>query len=215
VVETAKQSFACRLPLIGRHNVYNALAAIGAALVLGIPVVHIQAALNSLPPVPGRLEAIHRGQGFGVYVDYAHTDDALQNVLSTLREITRGRVLLVFGCGGARDVTKRPKMGRVAAALADYTIITSDNPRREPPAEIAAQIERGFVAVRNDQYHVELERRRAIDEIIRLARPGDTVLIAGKGHETYQEFSDTVVPFDDRLYAAETLELLVNKTGRN
>jgi UDP-N-acetylmuramoyl-L-alanyl-D-glutamate--2,6-diaminopimelate ligase len=215
LVETADKSFACRLPLIGRHNVYNALAAIGAALVLGIPVRHIQAALNSLPPVPGRLEAIHRGQPFGVYVDYAHTDDALQNVLTTLREITRGRVLLVFGCGGARDVTKRPKMGRVAGRLADYTIITSDNPRREPPAEIAAQIERGLVAVRNDQYHVELERRRAIDEAIRMAQPGDTVLIAGKGHETYQEFSDTVVPFDDRLYAAETLELLGHKTGRS
>ena len=178
-------------------------------------MLQIQAALNALPPVPGRLEAILRGQAFGVYVDYAHTDDALQNVITTLREITQGRVLVVFGCGGARDVTKRPKMGRVAARLADYTIITSDNPRREPPAEIASQIERGFVAVRSDQYHVQLERRRAIDEIIRMAKPGDTVLIAGKGHETYQEFSDTVVPFDDRLYAAETLDLLGHQSGRS
>lgn len=208
VVETGGQSFACRLPLIGRHNVYNALAAIGAALALELPIPHIQAALNAMPPVPGRLEAISRGQTFGVYVDYAHTDDALQNVLTTVREITRGRVLLVFGCGGARDVSKRPKMGRVAARMADYTIITSDNPRREPPADIAAQIEEGYRTVRNDQFEVELERRRAIDRIIRLAQPGDTVLIAGKGHETYQEFSDTVVPFDDRAYAAETLELL-------
>lgn len=206
VVQTSDRTFACRLPLIGRHNVYNALAAIGAALALGLPIPQIQAALNALAPVPGRLEAIRKGQPFGVYVDYAHTDDALQNVLTTLREITPGRLLLTFGCGGARDVTKRPKMGRVAAKLADYVILTSDNPRRESPADIAAQIEQGFRNVRQTDYHIELERRRAIQEIIHMAKPGDTVLIAGKGHETYQEFSDTVVPFDDRIYAAETIE---------
>ncbi len=208
VVETGKQSFACRLPLIGRHNVYNALAAVGAGLALELPVPHIQAALNAMPAVPGRLEAIRNGQGFGVYVDYAHTDDALQNVLTTLREVTRGKLLLLFGCGGARDVTKRPKMGRVAARLADFTLITSDNPRRESPAEIAAQIEVGFRSVKESDYRVELERRRAIDQIIRMAKPDDTVVIAGKGHETYQEFNDTVVPFDDRAYASEALESL-------
>ena len=207
-VETSRHTFACRLPLIGRHNVYNALAAIGAGLALEIPIPKIQSALNALPPVPGRLEAIRCTQPFGVFVDYAHTDDALLNVLKTLREITEGRVLLTFGCGGGRDTSKRARMGRVAAQLADYTLITTDNPRRESPAEIAAQVESGYRSVRSDSYHIELERRRAIDELVRMAQPGDTVLIAGKGHETYQEFNDTVVPFDDRVHASETLEQL-------
>jgi UDP-N-acetylmuramoyl-L-alanyl-D-glutamate--2,6-diaminopimelate ligase len=112
----------------------------------------------------------------------------------------------LFGCGGNRDAGKRPKMGKVAAELADFTIITSDNPRRESPEKIAAAIEGGFRSVRPDGYRVELDRRRAIDEIIRTAEAGDTVLLAGKGHETYQEFEDTVIPFDDRVHAHETLE---------
>jgi UDP-N-acetylmuramyl-tripeptide synthetase len=208
VVETPQEKFPCRLPLIGRHNVYNALAAVGAGLLLKVGLSPIQAALNSIKPVPGRLETIALGQPFGVFVDYAHTDDALRNVLTTLREITSGRLLLAFGCGGNRDAGKRPKMGKVAATLANFTIITSDNPRRESPEKIAAAIEEGFSNVRPDAYRVELDRKRAIDEILRLARSGDTVLIAGKGHETYQEFEDTVVPFDDRVYARETLETL-------
>ena len=141
-------------------------------------------------------------------MDYAHTDDALRNVLLTLREIAPGRLLLAFGCGGSRDVGKREKMGAAAAELADVTVITSDNPRTESPAAIAAQIEAGFRSVRSEGCRVELDRRRAIDELIRQARPGDLVLLAGKGHETYQEFEDTVVPFDDRIYARETLETL-------
>ena len=112
------------------------------------------------------------------------------------------------GCGGNRDPGKRPKMGIVAATLANFTIITSDNPRRESPEKIAAAVEEGFRTVRLDGFRVELDRRRAIDEILRSANPGDTVLIAGKGHETYQEFEDTVIPFDDRIYARETLETL-------
>jgi UDP-N-acetylmuramoyl-L-alanyl-D-glutamate--2,6-diaminopimelate ligase len=208
VVETPQEKFPCRLPLIGRHNVYNALAAVGAGLLLKVGLPPIQAALNSIKPVPGRLETIALGQPFGVFVDYAHTDDALRNVLTTLREITSGRLLLAFGCGGNRDAGKRPKMGIVAATLADFTILTSDNPRRESPEKIAAAVEEGFRNVRPDAYRVELDRKRAIDEILRLARSGDTVLIAGKGHETYQEFEDTVVPFDDRVYARETLETL-------
>jgi len=208
VIETPQEKFPCRLPLIGRHNVYNALAAVGAGLLLKVGLPPIQAALNSVKTVPGRLEAITLGQPFGVFVDYAHTDDALRNVLTTLREITSGRLLLAFGCGGSRDAGKRPKMGKVAATLASFTIITSDNPRREPPEKIAAEVEAGFRAVRRDGFKVELDRRRAIDEILRSANPGDTVLIAGKGHETYQEFEDTVIPFDDRIYARETLETL-------
>jgi UDP-N-acetylmuramoyl-L-alanyl-D-glutamate--2,6-diaminopimelate ligase len=207
-VETAEKSFVCKLPLIGRHNIYNALAATGASLALGIEPRKIQSALAGMAPVPGRLESVSRGQKFTVFVDYAHTDDALHNVLTTLREVTKGRLLLLFGCGGNRDAGKRPKMGRVAAEFADYTIITSDNPRNEQPEKIAAQIEEGFRAVKPRDYSVELDRKRAIGEIISLARPGDTVLLAGKGHETYQEFEDTVVPFDDRVYASEALENL-------
>lgn len=205
-VETPEKTFPVRLPLIGRHNIYNALAALGAGLALKIETATLQKALAAMQTVPGRLEAIALGQPFGVFVDYAHTDDALRNVLATLREITPGRLLLVFGCGGSRDAGKRPKMGRVAAELADFTLITSDNPRKESPEKIAGQIEEGFRAARADGYRVELDRRRAIDEIVREAKPGDMVLIAGKGHETYQEFEDTVVPFDDRVHATEALE---------
>lgn len=206
--ETPAGRFAVTMPLIGRHNIYNALAAIGAGLALRVPIAKIQAALRTLPSVPGRLERVSAGQPFSVFVDYAHTDDALQHVLRTVREITPGRVLLAFGCGGARDTDKRAKMGKVAALLADHTIITSDNPRRESSASIAAQIESGFRSIRLDQFSVELDRAQAIRQLLRLAQPGDTVLIAGKGHEAYQEFEDTVVPFDDRVHAQEALEEL-------
>jgi UDP-N-acetylmuramyl tripeptide synthase len=151
---------------------------------------------------------VSAGQPFGVFVDYAHTDDALKNVLSTLREITKGRVLVAFGCGGNRDAGKRAKMGRIAAEMADFTLITSDNPRKEDPAKIAAQVEEGYQSVRSDAYELELDRARAIRRIIARAQPGDSVLLAGKGHETYQEFEDTVVPFDDRVHAQEALETL-------
>jgi UDP-N-acetylmuramoyl-L-alanyl-D-glutamate--2,6-diaminopimelate ligase len=208
VVHAPGHQMSCRFPMIGRHNVYNALAATGAGLALGVGLAAIKSGLAKMEPVPGRLEVVPEAEAFGVYVDYAHTDDALSNVLRTVREITEGRVLLLFGCGGSRDRGKRAKMGRVAAELADYTIITSDNPRKESPAAIAAMIEEGFRTARQTDYHVELDRRRAIDEIIRLAHPGDSVLIAGKGHETYQEFEDTVIPFDDRIFARESLEQL-------
>jgi UDP-N-acetylmuramoyl-L-alanyl-D-glutamate--2,6-diaminopimelate ligase len=207
-VDTPQGSFACTMPLIGRHNVYNALAAIGTALALEVPLETLRTALAEAPPVPGRLQSIARGQPFGVYVDYAHTDDALRNVLTTLREMTPGRLLLTFGCGGNRDAGKRPKMGAVAAELADHTLITSDNPRHESAETIAAQIEAGYRAARADGCAVELDRRRAIHEIIRMAGKGDTVLVAGKGHETYQEFEDTVIPFDDAVFARETLQSL-------
>src|SRR6266540_3861004 len=177
IVEAPERKFALRLPLLGRHNIYNALAAVGACLALKVDVVKIQAALNKMAAVPGRLERVDCGQPFGVLVDYAHTDDALRNVLTTLRELTKGRLLLAFGCGGNRD-----------------------------PGKIAAQIEEGFLAVRAEACAIELDRRRAIQQIIGKAEPGDIVLIAGKGHETYQEFDDTVVPFDDRVHAHEALE---------
>ena len=207
-VELPGRQLSCQLPLIGRHNIYNALAAIGAAVALDIDLSVIGKALNSVEPVPGRLESINSPLPFTVFVDYAHTDDALRNVLTTLREITRGRLLVMFGCGGNRDQGKRARMGQVAAELADFTVVTSDNPRKESAAAIADQILEGFRTVRLDAWQLELDRRRAIDDIIRMAAPGDTVLIAGKGHETYQEFEDTVVPFDDRVYARETLDSL-------
>jgi UDP-N-acetylmuramoyl-L-alanyl-D-glutamate--2,6-diaminopimelate ligase len=208
VVEGPQGKFSCRLPLIGRHNVYNALAAVGACLCLEVKPGVIQRALQRARPVPGRLEQVVAGQPFGVFVDYAHTDDALRNVLTTLREITPGRVLLLFGCGGNRDAGKRPLMGRAAAELADFTVVTSDNPRREAAETIAHQVEDGYRAVRGSAPTVELARERAIRLILREAAPGDTVLLAGKGHETYQEFEDTVVPFDDRVHAREALEEL-------
>lgn len=208
IVNTPLEKFDCQIALIGRHNIYNALAATGAALAFNVPTKTIKRALEKMNSVPGRLEKINLGQPFTVIVDYAHTDDALRNVLTSLRELTKGRLLLTFGCGGSRDTTKRAKMGKVAAELADYTIITTDNPRKEDPQKIAAQIVEGYVSQRQDGFEIELDRKRAIQTIISMAKPGDTVLIAGKGHETYQEFIDTVVPFDDRVYARETLENL-------
>jgi UDP-N-acetylmuramoyl-L-alanyl-D-glutamate--2,6-diaminopimelate ligase len=213
-IEMPDKNFACKLPLIGRHNIYNALAATGASVAIGIEPAKIQSALNKMQPVPGRLESVASGQPFAVLVDYAHTDDALHNVLTTLREVTSGRLFLLFGCGGNRDAGKRPKMGRVAAEFADFTIITSDNPRKEKAEAIAAQIEEGFRSVRQGDYRVELDRQRAITEILAMAKAGDTVLLAGKGHETYQEFEDTVVPFDDRIHAREALENMGFKGGR-
>ncbi|MGB0582757.1 MAG: glutamate ligase domain-containing protein [Limisphaerales bacterium] len=162
--------------------------------------------MSKVPPVPGRLECIDMGQTFNVVVDYAHTADALENVLNTLREITPGRILLTFGCGGNRDAGKRMQMGEVAAKLADYTVVTSDNPRKEPPAAIAAQIEAGYRSVRADGERAILDRHLAIADVIHRAKLGDTVLIAGKGHETFQEQHDAVVPFDDRRHAAEVLQ---------
>jgi UDP-N-acetylmuramoyl-L-alanyl-D-glutamate--2,6-diaminopimelate ligase len=162
LVETPGYQFSLRLPLIGRHNIYNALAATGAGLALAVGEPVIREALQTLPAIPGRLEIVPTTRPFSVYVDYAHTDDALHHVLRTLREITRGRVLLAFGCGGSRDTGKRSQMGKVAAELSDFTIITSDNPRKESPSSIAAQIEEGFRSVRQANYRVELDRRRAI-----------------------------------------------------
>ena len=199
---------ACEMPLIGRHNIYYALAAFGAGLSLNVDVRVLKRALKTMPAVPGRLERVTTDESFNVFVDYAHTDDALEQVLKTLREVTTGRLLVMFGCGGNRDAGKRPKMGAAAARLADFTLITSDNPRRESPEAICRQIEAGYREVRADGCEVVLDRRRAIEELIDLADSGDTVLIAGKGHETYQEFEDTVAPFDDRLIARECLEVL-------
>ncbi len=185
-----------RLKLLGRFNVSNALAAIASCGSLGVSLDTIAEALDGMSSVPGRLEEIPSGRGFHVFVDYAHTDDALENVLQTLREITKKRLILVFGCGGNRDKTKRPAMGKVAARLADLTVLTSDNPRKEDPAEIIAQIRAGFNGAGNCE--VIEDRSEAIKRAVSIACDGDVVLVAGKGHENFQEFANTLISFDDR-----------------
>lgn len=183
------------LPLPGRYNVSNALAAMAAGGARGLAPEAMAEALRTLAPVPGRLQQFTGIGGVHVFVDYAHTEDALNNVLRTLREIAARRVITVFGCGGNRDATKRPVMGAVASALSDHVILTNDNPRREDPAAILADIRAG---VREDaSCDVIPDREEAIAAAIHMAKAGDVVLVAGKGHENYQEFNDTVIPFDD------------------
>lgn len=196
VVRTPWGATDAHLRLLGRFNVSNALAAIAACGALGIAPSRIAAVLAGMNTVPGRLERIETGRGFHVFVDYAHTDDALANVLDTLRELRPRRLICVFGCGGDRDRSKRPLMGAAAYHRADHTILTSDNPRRERPESIVAEIETGMPTP--DRHEVILDRADAIARALAVAKPGDIVLIAGKGHETVQEFASTVIPFDDR-----------------
>jgi UDP-N-acetylmuramoyl-L-alanyl-D-glutamate--2,6-diaminopimelate ligase len=190
-------------PLRGTFNVYNCLAALTAARQVGVEDEAIAEGMASLKGVPGRLEPIEVGQQFTVLVDYAHTPDSLENVLRAARELTVNRLVIVFGCGGDRDRGKRPLMGE-ASGLADLAILTSDNPRSEDPNAIIDAIEAGARRA-GGHYVVEPDRREAIRTALAGARPGDVVVIAGKGHETGQEFADHVVPFDDRLVAAEEL----------
>lgn len=184
--------------LIGRHNVSNITAAVAASFSLGIGKEAIKMGVESTRSVPGRLESIDAGQAFKVFVDYAHTEDALKNVLSLLQEVAHGRIITVFGCGGNRDRAKRPLMGIAACSLSNHVIITSDNPRFEEPDKIIAEIEEGIKG-RFDNYDVIADRSRAIEKAIRLAfKKEDTVIIAGKGHENYQVIKDRTIPFDDR-----------------
>lgn len=195
------------LPLAGAFNVSNALTAAGCAFALGVPAETIVRGLEGAPQVPGRLERIDEGQAFSVVVDYAHTPDSLEKAIAALRAVTEGKLIVVFGCGGDRDVTKRPLMGRAAALGADIAVVTSDNPRSEDPSAIIAQIEAG-VADSKSNHKVEVDRREAIARALELAAPGDSVLIAGKGHEDYQIFADRTVHFDDRDIAREELRRL-------
>ncbi len=185
------------LPLLGRHNIYNALAAIAAALSVGIPPEAIVSALSSAKPARGRLEEVPCGRPYKVFIDYAHTEEALESALLAVRQRCAGRVILVFGCGGDRDKSKRLPMGRVAARLADLSIITTDNPRREDPREIIAEIAKGFEGTGTRCREIQ-DRREAIAAALAEGREGDIVLVAGKGHERTQEFESTVVPFSDR-----------------
>ena len=197
--------------LIGRFNVQNMLAAAGAALALGLPKDAVARGFASLRGVPGRMERVSAGQPFTVLVDYAHTDDALKNLLETVRGLGPQRITTVFGCGGDRDRTKRPLMGMVASRLSDRVVLTSDNPRSEPPEAILDEIRRGIPLARAAQTLVLPDRREAITRALEEALPGDAVVIAGKGHETYQALRERTVPFDDRQVAREVLSRLAGK----
>ncbi|MDP2939392.1 MAG: UDP-N-acetylmuramoyl-L-alanyl-D-glutamate--2,6-diaminopimelate ligase [Candidatus Omnitrophota bacterium] len=191
--------------LVGKHNVYNILAAISLALAEKIDLNIIRQAIEGFKGVPGRLEEVKSGLNFRVFVDFAHTPDALKNVLTSLKEFNPARIILVFGCGGDRDRIKRPLMGKIASCMADFSIITSDNPRSEDPQSIADQIIQGMSS---KDYKIILDRKEAIKEALSLARKDDLVLIAGRGHEAYQVFKDITIAFDDRQEVKNILECL-------
>jgi len=209
-VRTPRGTLHVRSKLVGRPNVYNILAATSTAVALGLPFDAIEQGVQALAGVRGRFELVSGpSDGITVVVDYAHTDDALRNLLETARPLTRGRLITVFGCGGDRDRTKRPLMGAVAGRLSDVIVITSDNPRGEDPERIIEEIRRGITPdTRRDGAQALLsivDRREAIVRAIALARPGDLVLIAGKGHEQYQVIGEEQLPFDDAAIAREAL----------
>jgi UDP-N-acetylmuramoyl-L-alanyl-D-glutamate--2,6-diaminopimelate ligase len=217
-VRTPRGAVHVRSKLVGRPNVYNILAAVSAATALDVPLDAIERGLQSLDGVPGRFQVVSGAKDeVTVVVDYAHTDDALRNLLETARPLANGRLITVFGCGGDRDRTKRPLMGAVAGRLSDVIVITSDNPRSEDPNRIIEEIQRGLTADtrRRDpatgrdsaqQVLTIVDRREAITRAIELAAPGDVVLVAGKGHEKYQVIGNAVLPFDDVAVAREALE---------
>jgi UDP-N-acetylmuramoyl-L-alanyl-D-glutamate--2,6-diaminopimelate ligase len=192
-------------PLSGRHNLYNILAAFSVALALNVPLPAIREGVASVGRVPGRFEEIENRRGLRIVVDYAHTDGSLRSLLETARELKSARVLLVFGCGGDRDRAKRERMGEVAGRLADWTFITSDNHRSEDPVAIIREIERGFLISGSKAYGLVADRREAIAQALAMARKGDCVLIAGKGHETTQVLKDRTIEFKDGDVVREIL----------
>ncbi|PKN52793.1 MAG: UDP-N-acetylmuramoyl-L-alanyl-D-glutamate--2,6-diaminopimelate ligase [Deltaproteobacteria bacterium HGW-Deltaproteobacteria-13] len=220
-INLAGENVSIASPLIGKFNLYNILAAIGAAFILNIPPAMIKRGIENLSNIPGRLEKVASPEDVNIFVDYAHTDDALRRVLQNLGELKKKRIITVFGCGGNRDRGKRPLMGDAATRYSDLTIITSDNPRLEDPMAIIAEIESGIdsgkiqktasdeLQLKNGThgYTVIPERRAAIEAAIHTAQSGDIVLIAGKGHEDYQILGTRKVPFDDRVVVAQTLKL--------
>lgn len=212
-------------PLVGKHNIYNILTAIGLGAALGIHGDQIARGLRNMKAVPGRMEKVDEGQPYGVVVDYAHSEDAIARLLEAIREITTGRVIMVFGCGGDRDRTKRSKMGAAAITGSDMVIITSDNPRTEDPHRIIREIEQGLtesgikvvvqdiakpVAAGKKPYCVIPDRHKAVAVAVGSARPGDVVVLAGKGHEDYQIIGETKTRFDDRMVAREEIRKRLN-----
>jgi UDP-N-acetylmuramoyl-L-alanyl-D-glutamate--2,6-diaminopimelate ligase len=201
---TAQGKLEIESPLLGRVNLENMLAAVATAEGLGVPGDTIRQGIADLKLVPGRLERVDEGQPFLVIVDYAHTDDALRNTLKTARELTRNRLIVVFGCGGDRDRAKRPLMGEAAGSLSDLAVLTSDNPRSEDPIRIMSDAMVGLQKA-NKTYLTEVDRGAAIRKALAEAGDGDVVLIAGKGHERYQVLKDETIPFDDREVARQML----------
>jgi UDP-N-acetylmuramoyl-L-alanyl-D-glutamate--2,6-diaminopimelate ligase len=204
--------------LVGRPNVYNILAAVSAATALGLPFDAIEGGLQRLDGVPGRFQVVSDARDeVTVVVDYAHTDDALRNLLETARPLALGRLITVFGCGGDRDRTKRPLMGAVAGRLSDVIVITSDNPRSEDPNRIIEEVQRGLTPDtrknRVQRLLTIVDRGAAIAKAIELAAAGDVVLVAGKGHEKYQVIGDATLPFDDAAVAREALARRRTKSG--
>ncbi len=197
-----------KTPLPGMHNVSNHLAAAGLCLGAGFDLSAVARGLSALQCVPGRLDRVDAGQDFAVLVDYAHTDDAMQNVLNTLRPLCNGKLIVLFGCGGDRDKTKRPRMAQVAWNVADRIFVTSDNPRTEDPLRIIDDILAGFPAPGEPRIVVEPDRRKAIEAALRSACTGDVVLLAGKGHEDYQILGTAKIHFDDREIAREILRTI-------
>ena len=202
------KSYPISTKIAGMFNVYNTLAAVGATLYEGLSMEEIVKGLATFTAVPGRFELIEEGQDFAVVVDYAHTPDGLENILQTAKRIVENRILVVFGCGGDRDATKRPIMGRIAAQFGDRVFVTSDNPRTEDPVQIVKDVEVGVKEGFRDgvTYEVIVDRREAIHKAIAEATTGDVVIIAGKGHEDYQILKDETIHFDDREVAREALK---------
>lgn len=199
-----KSSFS--LPLIGKYNIYNALATIAVCLEDGIDIDKIKEGLKEVKEIPGRLQRIQCGQPFSVIIDYAHTPDALKNLLNTVRKITQKKLILVFGCGGNRDHFKRPEMGKIGVNYSDYVIVTSDNPRNEDPLKIIEEIESGIKQTGLKNYEIVVDRELAIRRAIQLAKENDTVVIAGKGHENYQIIGEKKIPFSDLEVAQRILK---------
>ncbi|MCK5215799.1 MAG: UDP-N-acetylmuramoyl-L-alanyl-D-glutamate--2,6-diaminopimelate ligase [Candidatus Omnitrophica bacterium] len=188
--------------MVGQHNIYNMLAAVSVTIQENIPLGNIKEGIEALSCVPGRLERIDCGQKFIVFVDYAHTEDALKNVLTSIKNVSTEKIFLLFGCGGSRDKTKRPKMGKVASEYADHVILTNDNPRQEDPQAIIDNIAAGF---EKRNFEIFPDREQAIKRILQLASKGNIVLIAGKGHEDYQILRNETIPFDDRAMVRSML----------
>ena len=227
-VHTPKGIVAVESPLVGKHNVYNILSAIGVGVAQGFSADVIARGIKSMRAVPGRMEKVDEGQPFGVLVDYAHTEDSLIRLLDAVRELTTGRVITLFGCGGDRDKTKRPKMGAAVVKGSDLAIVTTDNPRTEDPLAIIGEIEDGMLSAGTrvsslaeaqrgipgkTPYLVIPDRAEAINSAIMLARPGDVVVLAGKGHEDYQIIGEKKIHFDDREAAREAIRRISAECG--
>jgi UDP-N-acetylmuramoyl-L-alanyl-D-glutamate--2,6-diaminopimelate ligase len=225
---TSQEKIPLESPLMGRYNIYNILAAMGTACSLGVGQDGIREGTRALKGVPGRFERVETDQGFLVIVDYAHTEDALERILRTAKELNPACLITVFGCGGDRDKSKRPRMGQVATAYSDYTFITSDNPRGENPKTILQEIVEGARGLTSDiqeqrdkgsgartpspePFEVIVDRREAIHRAVLKAKTGDIVVIAGKGHETYQILGNRTIHFDDREVAREAIQLGMKK----